>query len=106
VGQTKSPFASPRSFKTCEGRIAQCGEIGIRTRDAGFPTYRISNQALDCHNSASRHELAATAERVLPSGLPKSVETDPDLQAVVEAWPTLPEHIRAAVLALVGTVRR
>jgi len=28
-----------------------------------------------------------------------------DLQGVVTAWPTLPEHIRAAVLALVGTVK-
>jgi hypothetical protein len=29
----------------------------------------------------------------------------PDLARVVEAWPALPEHIRAAVLALVGTAR-
>jgi hypothetical protein len=27
--------------------------------------------------------------------------TDPDLARVLEAWPTLPEPIRAAVLALV-----
>jgi len=27
--------------------------------------------------------------------------TDPDLTAVADAWPDLPEHIRAAVLALV-----
>jgi hypothetical protein len=27
---------------------------------------------------------------------------DTDLLAVVRAWPTLPEHIRAAVLALIG----
>jgi hypothetical protein len=29
--------------------------------------------------------------------------TDPDLARVVESWPDLPSHIRAAVLALVGT---
>jgi hypothetical protein len=32
-------------------------------------------------------------------------ETDPDLGRVVSAWPDLPLHIRAAVLALIGTAR-
>jgi hypothetical protein len=31
--------------------------------------------------------------------------TDPDLARVVEAWPTLPDHIRAAILALASTAR-
>jgi hypothetical protein len=35
--------------------------------------------------------------------LPTGAETDPDLARVVTAWPDLPAHIRAAVLALVGT---
>jgi hypothetical protein len=30
---------------------------------------------------------------------------DPDLAGILEAWPTLPDHIKAAVVALVGTVR-
>jgi len=30
-------------------------------------------------------------------------ETDPDLARIVNAWPELPAHIRAAVLALVQT---
>jgi hypothetical protein len=30
-------------------------------------------------------------------------EPDPDLARVIDAWPDLPQHIRAAVLALVGT---
>jgi hypothetical protein len=30
---------------------------------------------------------------------------DPDLQRVIDAWPDLPAHIRAAVRALVGTER-
>jgi hypothetical protein len=29
--------------------------------------------------------------------------TDPDLTRVLDAWPTLPEHIRRAIVALVGT---
>jgi hypothetical protein len=31
--------------------------------------------------------------------------TDPGLARVVEAWPGLPEHIKAAVLALVTSAR-
>jgi hypothetical protein len=31
--------------------------------------------------------------------------TDPELARVVEAWPDLPSHIRAAVVALVATAR-
>jgi hypothetical protein len=32
-------------------------------------------------------------------------ETDPVLTQPIDAWPGLPAHIRAAVLALVGTAR-
>jgi hypothetical protein len=32
--------------------------------------------------------------------------TDPDLAAVVSAWPGMPAHIKAAVLALVGAAGR
>ncbi|HEV2946080.1 MAG TPA: hypothetical protein VGX70_01810 [Gemmataceae bacterium] len=32
-----------------------------------------------------------------------TVSSDPELARVVEAWPTLPNRIRAAVLALVTT---
>ena len=38
------------------------------------------------------------------SGAPALQIADGDLARVVEAWPTLPAHIRAAVLALVETV--
>jgi hypothetical protein len=35
--------------------------------------------------------------------LPNAAETDPDLARVVEAWPALPQAIRRAMLALVGS---
>jgi len=38
-------------------------------------------------------------------GAPKST-FGPELAAVVEAWPELPEHIRAAILALVTSTGR
>jgi hypothetical protein len=31
----------------------------------------------------------------------KTADFDPDLARVVNAWPSLPEHVRAAILALV-----
>jgi hypothetical protein len=42
----------------------QSGEIGIRTRDAGFPTYRISNPAL----SATQPSLQSESSAQLPEG--------------------------------------
>jgi hypothetical protein len=36
---------------------------------------------------------------------PQQAPLDADLQRVLDAWPTLPEHIRAAVLALIVTAR-
>ena len=32
-------------------------------------------------------------------------KTDPDLAAVVEAWPELPEAIKAGILAMIRVVR-
>jgi hypothetical protein len=32
----------------------------------------------------------------------RPAESDPDLARLVAAWPALPEHIRAAILTLVG----
>ena len=38
----------------------------------------------------------------LPSYLPTDIrQSDPDLLAVAEAWPELPEAIRAGILAMV-----
>jgi hypothetical protein len=44
------------------------------------------------------HPLTGTAD----SGCEPLRETDPDLARVVTAWPGLPPHVKAAVLALVG----
>lgn len=53
-------------------------------------------------------QKAAHFVRQIPSRLlddpPRPAEPDPDLSRVISSWPTLPDHIRAAVLALIGTV--
>ncbi len=38
------------------------------------------------------------------SGAPAAPTLDPELARIVAAWPDLPDPIRRAVLALVGTV--
>jgi hypothetical protein len=38
----------------------------------------------------------------LSAPLAQQAPADPDLARVLDAWPTLPEHIKAAVLALVA----
>lgn len=48
---------------------------------------------------------AAVTDRVTGAGVASSREpsqADPDLARVADAWPDLPAHIRAAVLALVA----
>ena len=40
---------------------------------------------------------------VLQGCLQKTVEMDTECQRVASAWPTLPDHIRRAILALVTT---
>jgi hypothetical protein len=54
----------------------------------------------DTTSGAEVHELA-------PQLAPEGAETplDADLARVAAAWPDLPPHIKAAVLALVGTAR-
>jgi hypothetical protein len=41
-------------------------------------------------------------ENSTPADAPPAVRLPADLEKVVASWSTLPEHIRAAVLALIG----
>jgi hypothetical protein len=47
----------------------------------------------DSENRAAKSDAFST----------NNLEISPDLSRVIEAWPALPDHIRAAILALVGT---
>jgi hypothetical protein len=52
---------------------------------------------------AIRYEDTETPSRNLGQTLPNKSDVDPDLARVHDAWPELPEHIRAAISALVAT---
>jgi hypothetical protein len=49
----------------------------------------------------SLENIANPARGGAESGAPALQIADPDLARVIEVWPTLPAHLRAAVLALV-----
>jgi hypothetical protein len=45
--------------------------------------------------------LSSVDERLAPSVPTDTCQTDPDLTAVLAAWPELPQAIRTAILAMV-----
>jgi integrase len=64
AGAGKTP-ANQR--ETHVSQESQCGEIGIRTRDAGFPTYRISNPALSATQPSLRRQFRRGLGKTAPS---------------------------------------
>ena len=76
---------------------------GTRTRDP-----QIHNLAEPVANDESTNDLrrgkilrAQGRAQNRPESTPEAVAIDPELAAVVAAWPTLPEAIRRAILAMV-----
>jgi hypothetical protein len=59
-------------------------------------------------NRGDTSPTAATTSGAPPTSvarqLPSAAEIDSDLAGIMTAWPDLPPHIRAAVLALIGMV--
>jgi hypothetical protein len=62
---------------------------------------RFSRPVHNRPNDGSAQQLTENHSAVLPACLPENVETDPELARLVERWPTLPEPIRRAIVAMV-----
>ena len=68
---------------------------------------RIRNPLLDRRKQQNGHDLEPSEIPGCTPGCTSQTETAPidaDLVKVIGTWPTLPEHLKAAVLALVATV--
>jgi hypothetical protein len=57
-------------------------------------------------NSTGKHALRDQSGAKSGAPIAETQPIDPDLTALVAAWPKLPDHIRAAIRALVGTTVR
>jgi len=55
----------------------------------------------DQHKLQSGQRVTQTDPENLAQTLSRKTQTDPDLARIVEAWPTLPEALRAGIVAMV-----
>ncbi len=84
-------------MKPIAGSVSAAGALpGLQNRgdDSASP-----NPASQLRNPPP--SLAAQGKRAAPSNPHQTASTDPALAAVVEAWPDLPEALKAGVLAMV-----
>ena len=73
------------------------GKKALKKRDTGVePVYSNSQDVIS-------HALPTTPSEDLAQTLARETQTGADLARVVDAWPTLAEPIRRAILALIGT---
>ena len=77
-------------------RKSRAGD-GIRTHDVQLGNVARADSPVKQDNDLGRYPPA------LARCLHTDADPDPDLARVVKAWPDLPPHIKAAVLALVQT---
>jgi len=91
------------------------GEAGVRTPGAGVYPHDGSANRCTKDTSPEKAKTCETSEPPLtPQWTPKSPkqaeidtsELPPDLAEIVTIWPELPEHIKAAIKALVQTRSR
>ena len=98
----------------CTHRIRFFGGTGIRkmlkrNHLQNYPRCDSNAQPLAPEANAKKsyiqqnQQLTKTENPVFDTSLDKILQKHPDLTALVEAWPVLPEHIRQAIKALVQT---
>ena len=63
------------------------------------------NPPLDSASAENKatYDVQKPGTALTPDNFDQKTPSDPDLQSIIEAWPSLPEPLRAAVLAIVRT---
>ena len=81
-------------------RVAQLDRASVYgTEDA--PSQAPQDQSDTPSDRAARSACAAPG----PENAPQTTDSDPDLAKVTDAWPTLPEAVKAGIVAMVKAVR-
>ena len=60
--------------------------------------------ASGCKDQLDKH-VTSHQETLVPDARPQAAQMAPDLAEIVDAWPELPEAIRAGILAMVKASR-
>ena len=74
--------------------------LGIEPR-----TYGLKDRCLK-NVTPTNKGLTQNSNPVFDTSLAILLQKYPDLQEIISAWPNLPEHIKAAVKALIQTEKR
>ena len=77
-----------------------CRSIWLPGRGSN-PDFLIQSQESESPDLEHSKGVTENCQAVLASCLVSAGENGPDLAAVVEAWPDLPEHVRKTILMLV-----
>ena len=75
------------------------GEDGFEQRVKGVEP--IGNPPI----SAGKQQISEGGWRESGTSPPSPVNSDPELRAVVEAWPTLPDALKAGIVAMVRAAK-
>jgi hypothetical protein len=74
--------------------------VGIEPTTHGFSVHVPAAASNDSGDGSE------SVKNGLPAGLPPNLLSDPELKAVVDAWPTLPPALRAGIAAMVQAAKQ
>lgn len=101
----KARVGSTPTFGTCDRmRIKPTGSVKTPSFTAQSPSSASAHETrLSRQNPTDPDPIRPSTATKIATGLRQRhvIDAEPDLAAVVDAWPNLPEAIRAGILAMV-----
>ena len=73
--------------------------LAVGSNPTGHSSQLPKNKEVTINSKSSQN----SENQKLVSGLFLESENDPDLKLILQRWPGLPEHIKAAIMALIRT---